>query len=68
MFKINLLEGKKASMRELINLIVSYFFPLFLKLFSLFLFEIVRLGYVLLPLGSFPTSTPLLNFLQAFSR
>jgi len=64
MFKLNLLKGKQESnMGELINLILSYFSTHFLEPFSLFLFEIARLDYVLLPLGSFSISNPFLPFL-----
>jgi len=47
-YKLNWLEGKPgSSIRELINLILARFSTPFLSPFSLFLLEIMRLGYVL---------------------
>ena len=53
-------------MGELIDLILCYFPTLFPEPSSLFLFGLVRLGYVSLPLRSFPTSNPFLPILHAF--
>ena len=63
-FKLNLLEGQQeSSMRDFLNLILAYCSTLLLRPFSLFLLEIVRLGYVLLPLGPLPTFNPFSSFL-----